>query len=343
MHKPQEYGLFPQVLTIPPALHKTGKCGTIKERIGLCAGEGISALYPIDALCEQLSDLRIRRGVPMRTLTTFRLGGPADAVLFVRAEEDVLRAVNACAELGIAHHIIGNGSNLIVRDGGIRGLVVVIGQDMADIVREGDTVTAGAGIPVTELSRRTVGMGLMGLEWACGIPGTLGGACAMNAGAYGGELSHVLKCVRVLEGGRIVELIAKPEEFGYRVSPFMAPERVVLSATLSLTQDDGGAAERQEDYMRRRQAKQPLSYPSAGSVFKRPPGHFAGALIESAGLKGARIGGAQVSELHAGFIVNLGDATADDVLRLIDHIRARVREAHGVELECEPRIWGEDE
>ncbi len=299
-------------------------------------------MHPIDALCEQLSDLNIRRGVPMRTLTTFRLGGPADAVLFARAEEDVLRAVSACAELEIPCHMIGNGSNLIVRDGGIRGLVVVIGPDMADIVRDGDTVTAGAGISITELSRRAVGMGLMGLEWACGIPGTLGGACAMNAGAYGGEMSHVLKSLRVLEGGRIVDYMAKPEEFGYRHSPYMAPGRVVLSATLFLEPDDGGAAERQADYMQRRKAKQPLSYPSAGSVFKRPPGHFAGALIESAGLKGTRIGDAQVSELHAGFIINLGGATADDVLRLIEHVRTRVRETHGVELECEPRIWGED-
>lgn len=300
-------------------------------------------MHPIDALCEQLSDLNIRRGVPMRTLTTFRLGGPADAVLFARAEEDIPRAVNACTAQGIAYHIIGNGSNLIVRDGGIRGLVVVIGTDMAGFVRAGDTVTAGAGISITELSRRTVGLGLMGLEWACGIPGTLGGACAMNAGAYGGEMSHVLKCVRVLEGGRIAQRTAKPEEFSYRQSPYMAPECVVISATLSLTPDDGGAAARLSDYMRRRQAKQPLTYPSAGSVFKRPPGHFAGALIESAGLKGARIGGAQVSDLHAGFIVNMGGATADDVLRLIDHVRSRVREVHGVELECEPRIWGEDD
>lgn len=298
-------------------------------------------MHPIDALCEQLSDLNIRRGVPMRTLTTFRLGGPADAVLFARDEEDILRAISACDALGIAYHIIGNGSNLIVREGGIRGLVVVIGQDMTDIVCEGNMVTAAAGMPVTQLSRRTVELGLMGFEWACGIPGTLGGACAMNAGAYGGEMSHVLKSLRVLEDGRVLKMMAEPEQFGYRVSPFIAPGRVVLSATLSLTPDDGGAAARQTEYMQRRKAKQPLSYPSAGSVFKRPPGHFAGALIESAGLKGARIGGAQVSELHAGFIINLGDATADDVLRLIEHVRTRVREVHGVELECEPRIWGE--
>ncbi len=296
----------------------------------------------LDALFEQLANIDIRRDVPMRTLTTFRLGGPADAVLFARAEEDVPRAVSVCGSLGIPYYVIGNGSNLIVRDGGIRGLVIVIGSGLSDIKRQGDLVTAGAGVSLTQLSRRLLEMGLMGFEWACGIPGALGGACAMNAGAYGGEMSQVLRSLRVVENGGIAEYAAKSDEFGYRVSPYIAPERIVLSAVLELKPDDGGAADRQADYMHRRQQKQPLSFPSAGSIFKRPPGHFAGALIESAGLKGESVGGAQVSELHAGFIINTGGATADDVLRLIDRVRERVLAVHGIELHCEPKIWGED-
>jgi UDP-N-acetylmuramate dehydrogenase len=220
--------------------------------------------------------------------------------------------------------------------------VIVIGAGLSDVKRQGDLVIAGAGVSLTQLSRRTLEMGLMGLEWACGIPGALGGACAMNAGAYGGEMSQVLRSLRVVENGRIAEYAAKSEEFGYRVSPYSAPDRIVLSAVLELKPDDGGAADRQAEYMHRRQQKQPLSYPSAGSIFKRPPGHFAGALIESAGLKGESVGGAQVSELHAGFIINTGGATADDVLKLIDRVRERVLAVHGIELHCEPKIWGED-
>ncbi len=291
---------------------------------------------------QQFCGLPIERDVPMRSLTTFRLGGPADFVLRAQDEDQVLFACRAAKELNIPIYTIGNGSNLIVRDGGIRGLVIIIGERMAAIKKEGTVLTAGAGIPLTELAWEAVRLGLGGLEWACGIPGTLGGACAMNAGAYGGELKQVIKTVRYLEDGRILEKSVSDDEMGYRVSAYSAPGRIVLSATLTLVPDDGGAKARQEDYLARRSEKQPLEYPSAGSVFKRPPGCFAGALIESAGLKGLRVGGAQVSVKHAGFIVNTGDATASDVLQLIDEVKARVWKAHGVELNCEPKIWGEE-
>ncbi len=291
---------------------------------------------------QQFCGLPIERDVPMRSLTTFRLGGPADFVLRAQDEDQVLFACRAAKELNIPIYTIGNGSNLIVRDGGIRGLVIIIGERMAAIKKEGTVLTAGAGIPLTELAWEAVRLGLGGLEWACGIPGTLGGACAMNAGAYGGELKQVIKTVRYLEDGRILEKSVSDDEMGYRVSAYSAPGRIVLSATLTLVPDDGGAKTRQEDYLARRSEKQPLEYPSAGSVFKRPPGCFAGALIESAGLKGLRVGGAQVSVKHAGFIVNTGDATASDVLQLIDEVKARVWKAHGVELNCEPKIWGEE-
>jgi len=294
------------------------------------------------ALFEELARLDIRRDVPMRELTTFRLGGPADLVVFARGGEEVRLAAGAAEARGVPFYVIGNGSNLIVRDGGIRGLVIVIGAEMAEISLEGTALTAGAGIPLTELAWEAVRRGLMGMEWACGIPGTLGGACAMNAGAYGGEMKQILRSVRYIERGEISETPARKEELGYRVSPYCAPGRIVLSATLALSPDDGGAADRQKDYLARRAAKQPLELPSAGSVFKRPPGRFAGALIEGAGLKGTRVGGAEVSEKHAGFIVNRGGATAGDVLRLIEFIQERVLAAYGVELQCEQKIIGVD-
>ncbi len=287
--------------------------------------------------------LPVERNVPMRTLTTFRLGGPADFVLHAQSEEEVRLGVEAAHTLGIQVYAIGNGSNLIVKDGGIRGLVIVIGERMAKVTREGTLLIAEAGIPMTDLAWEAVRHGLMGLEWACGIPGTLGGACAMNAGAYGGELKQVIQSVRYLEDGRILEKEVLGDEMGYRTSAYCAPGRVVLGATLRLTEDDGGAGARQEDYLRRRREKQPLEFPSAGSVFKRPPGCFAGALIESAGLKGLRVGGATVSPKHAGFIVNTGNATAHDVLELIEQVKERVKNAHGIELHCEPKIWGEEE
>ncbi len=290
----------------------------------------------------QFCGLPIERDVPMRTLTTFRLGGPADFVLRAQDETQVLQAYSAARELGLPVYTIGNGSNLIVRDGGIRGLVIVVGRDMAQVHSEGTTLIAGAGVPLTDLAWEAVRLGLGGLEWACGIPGTLGGACAMNAGAYGGEIKQVIQSVRYLENGIIIEKNVLDEEMGYRTSAYCAPERIVLGAKLTLVADDGGAAARQEDYLVRRREKQPLEYPSAGSVFKRPPGCFAGALIESAGLKGLRVGGAEVSLKHAGFIVNVGEATANDVLQLIEQVKERVQKTHGVELHCEPKIWGED-
>lgn len=296
----------------------------------------------IDMLCARIGELPIRRDVPMRTLTTFGLGGPADAVLFPREEETILRALKAAAELGVPVSIMGNGSNLLVRDGGVRGLVIAIGSGMTSIQREGTRLTAEAGVPLTALSKYALEQGLMGLEWACGIPGTLGGACAMNAGAYGGNMQQALHSIRYLENGEIKEKLVLPHEMDYRQSEYAAPERVVLRATLQLAPDDGGARERQAEYVRRRSEKQPLSDKSAGSTFKRPPGHFAGVLIEGAGLKGARIGGAVVSEKHAGFLINDGAATASDMLKLIAHVRKTVDNAYGIQLSCELKIWGED-
>ena len=215
----------------------------------------------------------------------------------------------------MAAYVIGNGSNLLVRDGGIRGLVIALGEGMAAIARVGNVITAWAGASLARVSAYAQASGLSGLEFASGIPGTLGGGCAMNAGAYGGQLSDVLIDAEVLLDGEERTLTRDEMQMGYRTSLPLREGGVVLSARFALTPDDPEAiAARMRELNARRRDKQPLNYPSAGSTFKRPEGHFAGALIEQAGLKGRRVGGAQVSEKHAGFIVNTGGATAADIL-----------------------------
>ena len=278
----------------------------------------------------------------MSKYTTFRMGGPADILIQPRNEEELLLSLELCKGGGVPYYIIGNGSNLLVRDKGIRGAVIRIAENFASVSIEGNAVRANTGVLLSALANLTLKNGLMGLEWAAGIPGTFGGALAMNAGAYGGEISSCVKSVRVLRGGEISDIKVKDGDFAYRFSRFAYPECIALAGTLELQPDDGGANERKLKYSAERKSKQPLSFPSAGSVFKRPEGYFAGALIESAGLKGYSIGGAQVSEKHAGFIINTGGATARDVLDLIDYVKARVLENSGVALEPEIKIIGEE-
>ncbi|MDR1619493.1 MAG: UDP-N-acetylmuramate dehydrogenase [Clostridiales bacterium] len=302
----------------------------------------VGKLLDVDALLKELSRFRPLRNAPMSGYTTFGVGGPADAVFEPACGEDVLTIVRAASTRGVPYYIMGNGSNLLVRDGGVRGIVVVIGANMSAICRRGNGFVAEAGAPLNALMRLALNENLMGLEWACGIPGTVGGACAMNAGAYGGDMSQSLTQVEYIENGQIRRHAVRPGDMGYRQSVYAAPRRIVLSAAVELNRDDGKAASRQAAYLAARKEKQPLGEKSAGSVFKRPPGHYAGALIEEAGLKGRRIGGAKVSEKHAGFIVNAGGATAGDILRLIAHVRQTVRDQFGVSLTCEVKIWGED-
>lgn len=296
----------------------------------------------LDQLCEALAEMDVERDAPMSAHTTFGVGGPAD--LFCRPANagQVQQAISAAQALGVPWCVIGNGSNLLVRDGGLRGLVLAIGPRMAEIEITGTRVRAGAGAGLTAISREALRAGLMGLEWACGIPGTLGGACAMNAGAYESCMQQALLEITYLEQGRVQTKRVEPGELGYRESAYASPGRIVLEAVLQLAPDDGSAAARQAEYTRRRREKQPLSEKSAGSTFKRPPGLFAGALIEQAGLKGLRVGGAKVSELHAGFIVNDGGACAADILELIAEVQRRVLAHAGVRLCCEVQIWGED-
>ena len=286
---------------------------------------------------------RVLENAPMSRYTTFRVGGPAD-VLFLPASVEELRTALAAAKAeGVPVCLIGNGSNLIVRDGGIRGLVIALGEPFSEVRVEGAQVWAQAGARLSAVAAAAQRAGLAGLEFASGIPGTLGGGCAMNAGAYGGELKDVLVWADVLLDGELRRLSRDEMEMGYRSTMTLRRGATVLSACFELRQDDPEAIqERMRDLANRRREKQPLNLPSAGSTFKRPEGHFAGALIEQCGLKGCRIGGAQVSEKHAGFIVNVGDATAADILQLIAHVQAVVQAQTGVLLETEVRVLGEN-
>lgn len=297
----------------------------------------------IEALCEIAGSHQILENEPMSRHTTFRVGGPADALFQPESEEQLIQALSIARETGTPCVVIGNGSNLVVRDGGIRGLVIALGEGMAAVARTGETLTAWAGASLARVSAYAQASGLSGLEFASGIPGTLGGGCVMNAGAYGGQLSDALTDARVLLDGAVRTLTVEEMQMGYRTSLPLRQGGIVICARFALTPDDPQAiAERMRALNARRRDKQPLNYPSAGSTFKRPEGYFAGALIEQAGLKGKRVGGAQVSEKHAGFIVNTGGATAKDILTLIGIVQDEVAARFGVRLETEVRVLGED-
>ena len=297
----------------------------------------------IEALSAIAGSHQILENEPMSRHTTFRVGGPADVLFLPESEEQLLWALSIAREAGVPCVVIGNGSNLVVKDGGIRGLVIALGEGMAAIARAGETLTAWAGASLARVSAYAQASGLSGLEFASGIPGTLGGGCAMNAGAYGGQLSDVLVDARVLLDGEVRTLTVNEMQMGYRTSLPLRRGGIVISARFALTPDDPETiAARMRELNARRRDKQPLNYPSAGSTFKRPEGYFAGVLIEQAGLKGRRVGGAQVSEKHAGFIVNAGGATATDILALIGTVQDEVAARFGVRLETEVRILGED-
>ena len=286
---------------------------------------------------------QILENEPMSKHTTFRVGGPADVMFLPESGEQLAAALAAAKAAGVPVVVIGNGSNLVVRDGGIRGLVIALGEGMAAIARAGNILTAWAGASLSRVAAYAQASGLSGLEFASGIPGTLGGGCAMNAGAYGGQLSDVLLDAEVLLNGECRTLTREDMQMGYRTSLPLREGGIVVSARFELTPDDPEAiAARMRDLNARRRDKQPLNHPSAGSTFKRPEGFFAGALIEQAGLKGRAVGGARVSEKHAGFIVNTGGATAADILSLIGIVQDEVQARFGVRLETEVRVLGED-
>ena len=286
---------------------------------------------------------RVLMNEPMCRHTTFRVGGSADVMFFPQSSEELQRAMALARAQGADVLVTGNGSNLVVRDGGVRGLVIVLGEHMARISVEDACLWAQAGAMLARVSAAAQEAGLSGLEFASGIPGTLGGGCAMNAGAYGGQLSDVLSCAMVLLDGEVHTLSRDEMQMSYRSTLPLRVGGIVLEAKFELHADDPAEImARMKELNARRRDKQPLNLPSAGSTFKRPEGHFAGALIEGCGLKGARVGGAQVSEKHAGFIVNTGGATASDILGLIALVQRRVLAETGVALETEVRIVGED-
>lgn len=280
---------------------------------------------------------------PMKNHTTFRIGGPADALALPKTPEEVAEVVRFCHEHAQPYCVLGNGSNLLVSDEGYRGLVLQLYRNFNDIQVNGETITVQSGAMLAAVARTAYQTGLTGLEFASGIPGTIGGAVVMNAGAYGGEMKNVLKEVTVLtKEGEVLVIPAKALELGYRTSVIPKNGWIVLGAVLQLKKgDQEQILARMEELKEQRITKQPLDLPSAGSTFKRPEGYFAGKLIMDAGLRGFTVGGAQVSEKHCGFVVNRGDATAADVWELICEVKRRVKEMTGVELEPEVKLLGD--
>lgn len=293
--------------------------------------------------CEILGSDNVYQAEPMSKHTTFRIGGNADYYLCPHSAEEIQRLLEVCRREGLPWFILGNGSNLLVSDDGYRGVVIQIYKNMCGYKTEGSRIRVQAGALLSKVSALALKQGLTGLEFASGIPGTVGGAVMMNAGAYGGEMKQVLRTARVLTPeGRELVLQAEELELGYRTSVIKEKGYVVLEAELELQEGDPAAIKAyMEELKAQRVEKQPLEYPSAGSTFKRPEGHFAGKLIMAAGLRGYRVGDAQVSQKHCGFVVNLGEATASEVWRLIQDVRERVEEQFGIRLEPEVRFLGD--
>lgn len=280
---------------------------------------------------------------PMSKHTTFRVGGPADYFIIPKNIKELQKAVTLSKQYKIPYYIIGNGSNILVSDDGYRGVIIQIYKELDYIEVVGETIYAQAGVLLSKIANEAFAHDLTGVEFAAGIPGTLGGACMMNAGAYGGEMKDVLQDITVLDEKGNVRILQKDElALGYRTSVVAKRGYIVLGATLVL---EKGVSEmiriRMEELRAKRIAKQPLEYPSAGSTFKRPKGHYAGQLIQEAGLCGFQVGGAQVSEKHCGFIINKDQATATDVLQLMNEVVERVRKHSGVTIEPEVKRLGE--
>ena len=291
-----------------------------------------------EALADFLENENIeyRQNEPMRAHTTFKIGGEADIFIIPASPAALIYAVKKCGELEIPYFILGNGSNLLVSDGGIEGAVISL-AGINGISSDGEKITCGAGAMLSSVCLKALSLSLTGLEFAYGIPGTAGGALYMNAGAYGGQTADIIESAECLTAaGEIKTLKKENMQLGYRSSVFKNGGLIIISLTLALKKGDKTEIKAEmDDLLNRRKQKQPLEYPSAGSTFKRPEGYFAGALIEKNGLKGLTVGGAQVSEKHAGFVINRGGAMAADVKALIGKIQKKVFENDGVMLEPE--------
>lgn len=293
--------------------------------------------------CMTLGSDNVKLYEPMKKHTTFRIGGPADYYLCPHSTEELQKILQICTENKIDFFILGNGSNLLVSDKGYRGAVIQLWKNFSDIMVKGNVITVKAGALLSKVAAEALDASLTGMEFASGIPGTIGGAVMMNAGAYGGEMKDIIKEVTILTKKGESRTLSKEEmEFGYRTSVVKEQGYVVTSVALQLKKGDKEEIRKvMDDLKERRITKQPLDMPSAGSTFKRPEGYFAGKLIMDAGLRGFSVGGAQISEKHCGFIVNKGNATAADVLGLIEEVQKRVQEQFGVALHPEVRFLGE--
>jgi len=301
-------------------------------------------IFMFAELLQQLPAEVLRENEPMQNHTSFKIGGPADLLVTPGSIEEIKRVVTYCHKHHIPLLVIGRGSNLLVRDKGIRGVVMKLASNFQEFLLEGNQIQAQAGISLSELAQNAAAASLQGLEFAEGIPGSLGGAVVMNAGAYDGEMSDVIIEVQaIMETGEIKLFKAEELNYSYRRSILQEIPGYVLTARMQLKSGDKNEiTARMREYARRRAEKQPLEIPSAGSTFKRPDGHYVGPMIEELGLKGFTLGGAQISDKHAGFIVNRGGASAADVLDLIALVQTRVKEKYGLDLQPEVRIVGEE-
>lgn len=296
--------------------------------------ESIAALFR-----DIVGDWRVQMDFPLSRLTTFRIGGPAAYVVTPSSIDELKKVLLVCRENGLKRLVIGKGSNILASDEGFQGVIIRLDSEFQRVRIQNCIVEAESGISLSSLAKKAADKGLSGLEFASGIPGSLGGAIYMNAGAYGGEMKDVLQEVTVIDMlGDLKHLDRSELEMGYRSSILQYKSWVVVRGILQLEEKDPAKIKaRMQELTERRNAKQPMDMPSAGSVFKRPEGHFVGTMIEEAGLKGYRVGGAMVSPKHAGFIVNTGDATCRDVTELIRHIQKTIKEQYGVELTPEVR------
>ena len=286
---------------------------------------------------------KIQKDEPMKKHTTFRIGGPADYFIMPSNEKELAETIRVCREFSIPIYIVGNGSNLLVGDKGFRGAIIQLYKSMGTFQVEGNQITAQAGCSLAQIANAALDAALTGFEFAAGIPGTLGGAVVMNAGAYGGEMKDILKSVTVLTAdGQEKELTPGELDMSYRHSSITEEHYMVLGVTIAL---EAGSQEqiraKMEELKEKRVEKQPLEYPSAGSTFKRPEGYFAGKLIMDAGLRGFQVGGAAVSEKHCGFVINKEKATESDVYRLIQEVQQEVYRQFGVKLETEVKMVGD--
>lgn len=294
-------------------------------------------------LCEVAGAENVLANEPMNRHTTFRIGGPADLFVMPASTEEIREIIGLCRTESVPYYVIGNGSNLLVGDKGYRGVIIQIYKRMNQIQVENEKICAQAGALLSRTASAACEASLTGMEFASGIPGTVGGALRMNAGAYGGEMKQIVESAKVLTTeGEILNLSLEELGLGYRTSVISKNDYVALGAVLSLRQGNRDEIRgRMEELKEKRVEKQPLEYGSAGSTFKRPEGYFAGKLIQDAGLCGYRVGDAQVSEKHCGFVINRGNATAADVLRLMQDVAERVQEKFGVRLEPEVKKIGE--